>query len=248
MRVGPVGVAAEARTAVGARRSLDAAVERSAAPVAVNGRSVLPWRDDRRPDVRFDARFLGRPVLDVARDLLGCRVVSVIDGKRTAGVIVETEAYDGPRDPASHAATVSGITRRNAVMFGPAGYAYVYRIYGMHWCMNVVTGRDGEAQAVLLRGLDPLEGEGVMTQRRGGRRPLAAGPGRLCQALGVTGELYAHDLTEAPLTLEPGWDVAREDVGVSGRIGVRAAADWPYRFYVRGAPGVSRHPATARTD
>jgi DNA-3-methyladenine glycosylase len=160
-------------------------------------------------------------------------------------VIVETEAYDGPEDPASHAATLSGLTKRNAVMFGPAGFSYVYRIYGMHWCMNVVTGPEGEAGAVLLRGLHAMEGLEVMKQRRG-RDPLSTGPGRLCQALGITGDLYRHDLRAKPLELRAGWAVPIDLVGVSTRIGVSAAADWPYRFYVIGASGVSRHPGPTK--
>lgn len=176
----------------------------------------------------------------VARALLGTRLVATTDGVRTAGVIVETEAYRGPDDPASHAATRNGRTVRNAAMFGPAGRAYVYRIYGMHWCVNIVTGADGDPQAVLIRALDPLEGEEEMRRRRGGAPRLASGPGRLCQALGVTGALYGHDLRHPPLEVRSGWSIPDEQVGVSGRIGVRAAGDWPLRFFVRGNAAVSR--------
>jgi DNA-3-methyladenine glycosylase len=154
-------------------------------------------------------------------------------------VIVETEAYLGPDDPASHAATRGGPTHRNRAMFGPPGRAYVYRSYGMHWCMNVVTGAEGVAEAVLLRGLDPIEGEPHMSLRRRGRAPLASGPGRLCEALGITGALYGHDLATTPLELIPGWRVPDRFVATSGRVGVNVAADWPLRFYVRGNPGVS---------
>jgi DNA-3-methyladenine glycosylase len=202
-----------------------------------------PWRTDVRPSTSFPRDFLLGPVADVARGLLGARLISDVGGIRTSGVIVETEAYEGPDDPASHAATRAGRTRRNRAMFGPPGHAYVYRIYGMHWCVNVVTGPEGDPQAVLLRGLDPLEGLEAMARRRGGTAPLAAGPGRLCEALGITGALYGHDLRRPPLRLEPGWVLARERIGVGGRIGVRAAADRPLRFYVRGAPGVSRAPS-----
>jgi DNA-3-methyladenine glycosylase len=176
----------------------------------------------------------------VARELLGARLVSTIGGVTTAGVIVETEAYHGLDDPASHAATRVGRTERNAAMFGPGGRAYVYRIYGMHWCVNVVTGREDEPQAVLLRALDPLVGLDAMAERRGREGALASGPGRLCQALGITGDLYGHDLTRPPLTLRPGWKVPDAEIAVSGRIGVRAAADWPLRFFVRGNSSVSR--------
>jgi DNA-3-methyladenine glycosylase len=177
---------------------------------------------------------------EVARALLGARLVSTIGGTRTSGVIVETEAYGGEDDAASHAATVRGPTERNRAMYGPSGRAYVYRIYGMHWCVNVVTGREGEAQAVLIRGLEPLDGVEVMARRRSNRQPLTAGPGRLCEALGISGDLYGHDLRAPPLELKPGWSVPDPFVGVSGRIGVSAAADEPFRFYVLGSFGVSR--------
>jgi DNA-3-methyladenine glycosylase len=184
--------------------------------------------------------FFAREVDEVARHLLGIRILSTVGGARVQGVVVETEAYRGPDDPASHAATRTGVTDRNRAMFGPPGRAYVYRSYGIHWCLNVVTGGEGRPQAVLLRGAEILDGRGTARSRRGGRAPLAAGPGRLCQSFAVDSALYGHDLTRAPLTLRPGWAVEEGAVGVSGRIGVREAADWPLRFYVRGSPGVSR--------
>ncbi|MEX2465913.1 MAG: DNA-3-methyladenine glycosylase [Gemmatimonadota bacterium] len=183
--------------------------------------------------------FCARRPVDVARALLGCRLVSTIDGATTSGLVVETEAYGGPEDPASHACTVSGVTERNRAMFGPPGTLYVYRSYGVHWCLNVVCASDGEAGAVLVRGIDPVDGLDVMRARRHGRLPLGAGPGRLSEALGVTGELYGHDLSEPPLLLVPTPPLDDVRIGVSGRIGVRRAADWPRRFYVRGAAGVS---------
>jgi len=164
-----------------------------------------------------------------------------VGGDTTAGVIVETEAYLGSDDPASHAATRKGRTDRNAAMFGPPGRAYVYRIYGMHWCLNVVTGSTGQAQAVLLRGIEPLKGVDAMIARRGRPRDIATGPGRLCQALGVDGRLYGHDLRRPPLQVLPGWSVPDASVYVTGRVGVRSAADWPLRFCVVGSPGIS-HP------
>ena len=199
-----------------------------------------PWREGALPHGAFPEDLLTRPVVEAARELLGCVLVSTIGGRRTAGVIVETEAYGGPDDPASHAATVRGPTRRNRVMFGPPGRAYVYRSYGMHWCMNVVTGADGTAQAVLIRGVEPIEGEEAMAIRRAGALPLAAGPGRLCAALGITDELYGHDLRVSPLRLQRGWHVPCDAVAISPRIGITTACDWPYRFFVRGSAGVSR--------
>jgi DNA-3-methyladenine glycosylase len=198
------------------------------------------WRENGVPDRTFPESILTLPVVDAARELLGCVLVSSVGGSRTAGVIVETEAYGGPDDPASHACTVGGPTPRNRVMFGPPGRAYVYRSYGIHWCMNVVTGADGTAQAVLIRGVEPIEGEETMTLRRGGAAALAAGPGRLCTALGITDALYGHYLREPPLELLRGWSVPEEAVGVSPRIGIAEAKDWMHRFFVRGSSGVSR--------
>jgi len=189
---------------------------------------------------RFSVRaFCDRPPDELARALLGCVLLSTVGGVRAAGIIVETEAYGGAEDPASHAATRSGVTDRNRAMFGPAGLLYVYRSYGMHWCLNVVAGPEGTAGAVLVRGLDPVEGEEVMRARRRGRFPLAAGPGRLAEALGVTGALYGHHLAEPPLLLLPGAPVPDAAVLRSGRVGVRKAVERLLRFYVRDAPGVS---------
>ncbi|NIR38408.1 MAG: DNA-3-methyladenine glycosylase, partial [Actinobacteria bacterium] len=179
--------------------SVPAATPGDAAP-------AWPWRTSADPLTRFPADFLSRDAEAVAPDLLGHRVVSEVGGRRTEGVIVEVEAYVGPHDPASHAAERIGRTNRNDVMFRDAGVAYVYFIYGMHWCLNVVTGVRDHPSAVLIRALDPLVGRDVMADRRG-RTPLASGPGRLCQALGVTGALNGHDLGEAPLRLLPGWTV-----------------------------------------
>jgi DNA-3-methyladenine glycosylase len=178
----------------------------------------------------------------VARDLLGAVLETVLDGRTSSVVVMETEAYGGPDDPASHAATRTGVTSRNRAMFGPPGHAYVYRSYGVHWCFNVVTGPDGEGGAVLVRGGLALTGEDVMATRREGRLPLAAGPGRLAQALGIDLGHYGHDLLQPPVRLWRGWSVEDDRVGISPRIGISTAADRPLRFYVRGAPGVSGRP------
>lgn len=183
---------------------------------------------------------LGGEVVEAARALLGATVTSTVGGRTTSGRIVEVEAYGGLDDPASHAAVRAGRTRRNSAMFGPAGTAYVYRSYGIHWCLNVVTGPEGSPSAVLIRALEPLEGVEVMRRRRGGSRALTSGPGRLCQALAVTG---AHDgcpLSDPPLFLRPGKAVPGRAVGVSGRIGIRLASDRPWRFFLQGSPHVSR--------
>lgn len=186
--------------------------------------------------------FYGRGAGEVARDLLGALVVSEIGGVRCVGEIVETEAYTGPDDEASHAHIRFGKTARNAAMFGPPGIAYVYRIYGMHWCLNVVTGAEDFPAAVLVRAARPLAGIEAMRERRPGRpdRDLLRGPGNLCRALAVTGEHDFHPVQGAPLWLAAGAPVADAAVATGPRIGITRAADAPLRFWVRGDPYVSR--------
>lgn len=186
------------------------------------------------------SRFYDRPAELVARDLLGAVLVSEVDGIRTTGRIVETEAYPGPHDPASHAAARIGRTARNAAMHGPPGIAYVYRIYGLHWCLNAVTGTEERPAAVLLRALEPLAGVEAMARRRGRTRDLGNGPARLARALGVNGALDGHDLSMGPLTIRPGALAAGEEVASGPRIGVTRARDWPLRFWLAGNPHVSR--------
>ena len=224
----------------GERRSLS----QGRSSPAPNDATPWVWRrslpeDARRP---FPDGFFLRDAAEVARNLLGSRIRSSLEGAMVEGVVVETEAYPGPHDAASHAAARIGKTLRNRSMFGPPGRAYVYRSYGIHWCLNVVTGKSGFPAAVLIRALDPTLGAEDMARRRSGRTPLCAGPGRLAQALGVTGDLDGHLLADPPLQLLPGWRVPRDLVAVSGRIGVAKAADWPLRFYLRGHPEVSRVP------
>lgn len=183
--------------------------------------------------------FFRRPVEVVARDLLGATIVSRAGGRPTGGVIVETEAYLGFDDPASHAFR----GRRHAgneSLYGPAGTWYVYRSYGIHWCANLVCGRPVRGGAVLLRAILPLEGIGQMRARRRGApdRDLANGPGKLSQALGITGAVDGCSMRSSGLVVHPsatGIDGARR---VSPRIGITQAADWPLRFVleVAGAP------------
>lgn len=186
------------------------------------------------------ADFFARPTAEVARALIGCVVVSNVRGRRTAGRIVETEAYVGPHDPADHGYGARK-TARNARLFGPPGTAYVFFSYGMHWLLNAVTERDDYPAAVLLRALEPLEGVETMRRRRGVDDPLRllSGPGKLAQALGVTGRLNGHALHQPPLRIEEGDGVGSEDVAVTPRIGISRAADWPLRFVVRGSPYAS---------
>ncbi|MXW16105.1 MAG: DNA-3-methyladenine glycosylase [Gemmatimonadetes bacterium] len=173
---------------------------------------------------------------DVARRLLGSRIVSTVGGRETSGLVVETEAYLGRDDPASHA--FNGRTRRNDAMFGKRGTLYVYVSYGIHHCINVVTGDEGDPGAVLIRALEPVSGLDVMAERRGRATELCSGPGRLAQALGISMRHNGHDLSQPPIRLLADPAPAGAEVGVSGRIGVSRAADRPLRFFLKGHPAV----------
>lgn len=185
--------------------------------------------------------FYARDTKLVARDLLGRLLVSTVAGRRCVARIVETEAYLGPHDPASHAAGWRR-TARNEVMYGEPGALYVYFTYGMHWCANVVTEREGFPSAVLLRAVEPLEGVETMRRRRGkvDLRLIGSGPARLTQALGI-GRLHnGHRLTEPPLWIAAGAPVLRREQLAGPRVGIRVAADWKLRFCLRHSPFVSR--------
>jgi DNA-3-methyladenine glycosylase len=177
--------------------------------------------------------FFARSVHEVAPDLIG--VTLVLDG--VGGPIVEVEAYDSS-DPASHG--YRGRTPRNAAMFGPPGHAYVYRSYGIHWCLNLVCEAEGTPAAVLLRALEPALGIERMHERRrtDDARLLAAGPGRLCQALGVTGEHDGLPLDRPPFALLPRED--ESEIVIGPRIGITRAADYPWRYVLAGSPYLSR--------
>ena len=191
--------------------------------------------------------FYDRPALDVARGLIGLVLVRREAEGVLAGRIVETEAYIGLEDRASHASR--GRTRRNDVMFGPPGHAYVYLIYGMHWCLNLVTEPEGTPAAVLLRGIEPVEGIDVMRGRRPKARTdpqLTAGPARLCQALDVDGGLNGADVCAADGAL---WvedrGLERGTVAAVPRVGVDYAGEWaarPFRFLDAESPYVSVRP------
>lgn len=183
--------------------------------------------------------FFDRPAEEVARRLLGCLVVSDCSGDRTAGRIVETEAYTGPEDPACHAAASIGKTRRNALLFGPPGTAYIHMNYGIHWLMNAVTGPEGYPAGVLVRALEPIEGLRVMRLRRG-RAELTNGPARLTQALAVGPHLGGHRLDRDPLTFIAGAAVPDPDIEVTTRVGITKASDRLLRFYDRRSRWVSR--------
>jgi DNA-3-methyladenine glycosylase len=173
----------------------------------------------------------------VARELVGWRLVRVLDGVRLVGRIVETEAYLARDDGASHSAR--GKTARNASMFLAAGRAYVYRIYGMHWCLNVVTGPAGVGEAVLVRALEPLAGLAAMQARRGARvkeRELCRGPGRLCQAFGITGDEDGLALARGALRLlPPESGFTPPELVVGPRIGITKSAELALRFRPAGS-------------
>jgi DNA-3-methyladenine glycosylase len=188
--------------------------------------------------------FYRRSTLTVARELLGKRLVRVVDDQRLSGLIVEVEAYIGEDDAACHAAC--GRTSRNEVMYGPPGVAYVYFIYGMHHCLNAVTEEEGFPAAVLIRALEPLEGLEIMRRHRPGRPDgeLTNGPAKLCQALVIDRSFNGVDLcTGEVLFIEKGRTVTPEEIGASPRIGIKAdelARSVPWRFYVKGNDFVSR--------
>ncbi len=177
--------------------------------------------------------FFARSVHEVAPDLVG--VTLLVDG--VGGPIVEVEAYDH-EDPAAHG--FRGRTERNASMFGPPGHAYVYRSYGIHWCLNFVCSSTGSAEAALIRALEPTHGIDVMRQRRGVEddRLLCAGPGRLCQALGITRDHDGLPLDRPPFELRP--RAAAPEIAIGPRIGITKAADKPWRYGVAGSRFLSR--------
>jgi DNA-3-methyladenine glycosylase len=177
--------------------------------------------------------FFARSVHEVAPELIGCALL--VDG--VGGLIVEVEAY-APDDPASHG--FRGPTWRNRAMFGPAGHAYVYRSYGVHWCLNLVCAGEGVAEAVLVRALEPTVGVERMRLRRGldPVRLLCAGPGRLCQALAVAGEHDGLPLDRPPFELRTAERPV--DVGRGPRVGITRAAELPWRYALAGSPFLSR--------
>lgn len=172
---------------------------------------------------------LGRTSLEAAPLLLGRRLETRFGGVTTAVALTEVEAYMGEDDPASHAHR--GRTRRNGAMFGPPGTLYVYRSYGIHWCMNVTCGPEGVAMAVLLRGGIVLEGQGEIARRRGRGDQLTDGPGKLCQALGVTAEHDGTSVVAGPVRL--GARVLEGEVVTTPRIGITKAVERPWRFVLQ---------------
>jgi DNA-3-methyladenine glycosylase len=211
--------------------------------VSTNWLDRLPPSRLERETVVLPRGFFARPTALVARELIG----KVLVHGPAAGMIVETEAYLGLDDKASHASR--GPTNRNRVMFGPPGHAYVYFIYGMYECVNAVTEADGTPGAVLIRAVEPLCGIEAMRRRRPQAQSiedLASGPGKLTIALGITRRLNHADLTGGELTLREWRGAPAGEVDVTPRIGIRHAADWPLRFVMRGNPCCSRMLAGGR--
>jgi DNA-3-methyladenine glycosylase len=193
--------------------------------------------------------FFKRQAEVVAADLLGMRVVSTIGGQLTEARIVETEAYLGFDDPASHG-YLHRRNARNAALFGPPGLWYVYLSYGMHWCANLVCQRAGLASAVLLRALEPLGGLDVMRARRGNvpDRELCSGPGKLCQALGMTRELDGQRMSASSVVVRRERLSRGHTIAATPRIGITKAADWPLRFIVAGSHWTSRKNGGGRSS
>jgi DNA-3-methyladenine glycosylase len=191
---------------------------------------------------RLPRAFFARDPVALARDLLGRILFFRTPDGLVAGRIVETEAYTGNSDPASHA--YRGPTARNAVMFGKAGHAYVYFTYGMHYCLNVTAEKPGTAGAVLLRAMEPLAGVDLMRARgdHGPEARLLSGPGKIGRAFGLTLADNGRDFTRGPLGIAEGTPVPERDVAISKRIGISRAVDFPYRFTVIGSRSISGPP------
>lgn len=177
---------------------------------------------------------------EAAKRLLGCEIERVLDdGTVLRGRIIETEAYD-ETDPGSH--TYKGISPRNRVMYRSAGYLYVYFIYGMHFCCNIVTGSEGKGEAVLIRAIEPLEGEEAMRLRRKNIQGVGItnGPSKVCMALDITRDLNGHDLHARPLRLLMKPALSKTDITTSKRIGLKKATETLWRFYVTESDFVSK--------
>ncbi len=191
--------------------------------------------------------FYNRPTLQVARDLLGGQIYFQSGPGKLSARIVEVEAYIGRDDPACHAAP--GLTRRNRVMFGKPGFSYVYFVYGMYHCFNIVTEDEGFPAAVLLRAAEPLEGREVMRRNspKGGRDKILSGPGKFCRAFGLTTRHSGIDLTGGTLYLRECSDPPGRIV-TTRRVGIRKGIDFPYRFYLAESGAVSGTKSADRRE
>lgn len=193
---------------------------------------------------RPERSFFEGDTLELARRLLGCTLWHAAPDGLTAGRIVETEAYCGETDAAAHSYKRRAPDGRTSVMYGPGGFAYVYLIYGMHCCMNIVCAPAGTPHAILLRALEPVEGIALMRARRKREKDteLCSGPGKLCAAMGIDRACYGQDLLGDTLWLTLGRPVPAREIVSTGRVGVDyagEAANYPWRFYIDGNPHVS---------
>jgi DNA-3-methyladenine glycosylase len=199
-----------------------------------------------RNSSKLNKEFYSRNLLPVAKDLLGKILVKKGKGRLIAGKIVEVEAYHGDYDEASHA--FKGKTKRNEVVFYEGGYLYVYFTYGAHFCANVVTGKKNKGTAILLRGIEPIEGIDVMTKNRFGRPlhndkekfNLTSGPGKLCKAFGIDKKFNGTDLTGDEIFLLDQPKLRKNEIGISKRIGITRSVDLQWRFFIKNNPFVSR--------
>lgn len=190
--------------------------------------------------MKLPRSFYNRPTLDVARDLIGKVLVHKRRGVTTSGIIVEVEAYIGESDPACHAAP--GPTKRNAPLYGPPGFAYVYLNYGIHWLVNAVTEAEGSPAAVLIRALEPLDGIDTMRRRRSGRlslHDLCRGPGNLTKAMGITSAQNREDLCGGRLYIEDRGLPPADEIAWGPRIGIRVGTERLWRGYVAAHPSVT---------
>lgn len=194
----------------------------------------------------LNRKFYIRPILTVAKDLLG-KVLMKKDGSLVlAARIIEVEAYDGKIDKAAH--TYIGKTKRNEIMFNEGGYLYVYFTYGAHFCCNVVTGKRNHGTAVLIRAVEPLRGINKMIENRFGRDlksekeiyNLTSGPGKVCKALGINKKHYGYDLTNSNIFIIDKPKLKKNMIGISKRIGITKSADLPWRFFEIGNPFLSK--------
>lgn len=190
---------------------------------------------------KLDPSFFEKDTPTIAKNILGMVLETNFTEGKTSGRIVETEAYLGFDDPASHA--FNGQTLRNSAMFGPPGSFYIYFTYGMYYCMNIVTAPKGKAEAVLIRAVEPLSGIEIMKKRRGKDTllQLTNGPAKLVQALGITKDLNGRDIKKGPVLLlaDPNFKILDETICTSERIGISKARDLPLRFYINKNPFVS---------
>jgi len=201
---------------------------------------------DFKKPLKLKKDFYTKEVNTVARNLLGKIFVHNIGIKKLAGIIVEVEAYDGSTDKAAH--TYIGKTKRNEIMFEEGGFLYVYFTYGAHFCGNIVTGKKNEGTAVLIRGIEPLEGIEIMAKNRFSlsvlppkkRLNLTNGPGKICQAFQINKSHYGIDLTKNEIYLLDNKKVKDEDIVVTKRIGIKKSIDLPWRYYLKDNPYVSK--------